>query len=44
MRGLRGGIKKGNQGGRVKTLIGISMLEAGRHRVAGGDEKKRRHE
>jgi hypothetical protein len=37
-----GGIKKGNQGGRVKTSIGILMLEAGRRRVAGGDEKKRR--
>jgi hypothetical protein len=41
--GIKGGIKKGNQGERVKTSIGISMLEAGRRRVAGGDEKKRRH-
>jgi hypothetical protein len=42
--GIKGGIKRGNQGRRVKTLIGISMLEAGRRRVAGGDEKKRRCE
>jgi hypothetical protein len=27
--GLRGGIKRGNQGGGVKTLIDISMLELG---------------
>jgi hypothetical protein len=26
--GLRGGLKRGNQGGGVKTSIGISMLEA----------------
>jgi hypothetical protein len=38
------GIKRGNQGGRVKTSIGISMLEAEWRRVAGGDEKKRRRE
>jgi hypothetical protein len=38
------GIKRGNQGGRVKTSIGISMLEAGRRKVAGGIEKKRRCE
>jgi hypothetical protein len=25
----------------VKTLLGIPRLEAGRHGVAGGDEKKR---
>jgi hypothetical protein len=35
-----GGIKRGNQGGRVKTLIGLSMLEAGWRSVAGGNEKK----
>jgi hypothetical protein len=38
------GIKRGNQGGRVKTSIGISMLEVGRCRVAGGGEKKWRRE
>jgi hypothetical protein len=37
---LRGGIKRGNQGWGVKTSIGISMLEAGRRRVAGGGEEK----
>jgi hypothetical protein len=42
--GIKGGIKRGNRGGRVKTSIGISMLEAGRHRVARGNEKKRRCE
>jgi hypothetical protein len=36
--GLRGGIKRGNQGGEVKTSIGISMLEAGRRRGAGGGD------
>jgi hypothetical protein len=44
MRGYGGGIKRGNQGGGVKTLIGISMLEAGRRRMTRGDEEKRRHE
>jgi hypothetical protein len=38
------GIKRGNQGRRVKTSIGISMLEAGQRKVARGDEKKRRRE
>jgi hypothetical protein len=38
------GIKRGNQGGRVKTSIGISMLEVGRRRVARGDEKKQQRE
>jgi hypothetical protein len=42
--GIKGGIKRWNQGGRVKTSTGISMLEAERRRVAGGDEKKRRRE
>jgi hypothetical protein len=42
--GVKGGIKRGNQGRRVKTSIGISMLEAGWRRVAGGDEEKRRRE
>jgi hypothetical protein len=42
--GIKGGIKRRNQGGRVKTSTGISMLEAERRRVAGGDEKKRRRE
>jgi hypothetical protein len=32
----------GNQGGRVKTLIGISMLEARWCRVAGGGEERQR--
>jgi hypothetical protein len=41
MRVLRGGIKRGNQGRRVKTSIGISMLEAGWRSVAKGNEKKR---
>jgi hypothetical protein len=42
MRGY-GRIKKGNQGGGVKTSIGISMLEAGQRRVArGGEERWRR--
>jgi hypothetical protein len=27
--GIKGWIKRGNQGGRVKTSIGISMFEAG---------------
>jgi hypothetical protein len=36
--GLMGGIKRGNQGGGVKTSIGISMLEAGRRRVDGGGD------
>jgi hypothetical protein len=44
MRGLSGGIKRGNQGGRMKTSIGISILEDGRRRVAGGEEKKWRCE
>jgi hypothetical protein len=34
--GLRGKSRRG-----VKTSPGISRLEAGRHGVAGGDEKKR---
>jgi hypothetical protein len=34
--GLRGGSRRG-----VKTSPGFSRLEAGRHGVAGGDEKKR---
>jgi hypothetical protein len=42
--GLRGGLKSGNQDGGVKISIGISMLEAGRHRVAGGGEEKRRRD
>jgi hypothetical protein len=39
-----GGIKRGNQGRRVKTSIGNSMLEAGRRSAVRGDEKKRRRE
>jgi hypothetical protein len=41
--GLRGGELRGGGESRrgVKTPPGISRLEAGRHRVAGGDEKKR---
>jgi hypothetical protein len=39
--GIKGGIKRGNQGGRVKTSIGISMLEAGQRMVAGGNAKER---
>jgi hypothetical protein len=27
----------------VKTLLGISMLEAGRLRVAGGGDEEKRH-
>jgi hypothetical protein len=42
--GLRGGIKRGNHGGGVKTPIDISMLEVGRRRVAGGDEDKRQRD
>jgi hypothetical protein len=38
---MGGGIKKGNQGGGVKTSIDISMLEAGRRRVDGGGEERR---
>jgi hypothetical protein len=43
MRGY-GGIKRGNQGGEVKTSIGISMLEAGRRRVAGGGKERWRRD
>jgi hypothetical protein len=34
----------GNQDGGVKTLIGISMLEPGRRRVARGSGESRRHD
>jgi hypothetical protein len=38
--GLRGGLKGGIKAG-VKTSLGISRLEAGWRRVAGGDAEKR---
>jgi hypothetical protein len=44
MRGLVGGLNGVIKVGRVKTSIGISMLEAGRHGVAGGNEKKRQRD
>jgi hypothetical protein len=40
--GLRGGIKGGNQGGEVKTLADILMLETVWRGVAGGSEETRR--
>jgi hypothetical protein len=39
--GLRGGIKGGNQGGEVKTLTDILMLETVWRGVAGGGEETR---
>jgi hypothetical protein len=42
--GVREGIKRRNQGGEVKTSIGISMLEVGWRRVAGGGEERRRRD
>jgi hypothetical protein len=44
MRGLVGGLNGVIKVGRVKTSISISMLEAGRHGVAGGNEKKRQRQ
>jgi hypothetical protein len=42
--GIRGRLNGVIKVGRVKTSIGISMLEAGRRGVAGGNEKKRQRE
>jgi hypothetical protein len=39
--GLRRGIIRGNQGGGIKTLTGISMMKVGQHGVAGGGEERR---
>jgi hypothetical protein len=42
--GIRGRLNGVIKVGRVKTSIGISMLEAGRRGVAGGNEKKRQRD
>jgi hypothetical protein len=40
---VKKGIKRGDQGGGVKTLTSISMVEARRHGVAGDSEESQRH-